>query len=307
MAQDSKTDGYYPIRWKIADAVEDIFVLHRSKAIGVIALIGLAFILFGFLLLGWGGANSQTDTASPDSPNTSTEPIDDADDAEDGSNTSAPTTAAPQTTAPTTSSSAAPATTETTTAAPTTTIATSARAAATNQQLAATEAGRVVELSTTSIKLVGGLTSDSDADEVLDLVESFFPGIVVEDLQVVDPSFSDTETWKFRLSAPDLFAYNRDNLNATYLPLIDQLAEAAVLAGTWTIEVSGHTDASGPSPGNQRLSEGRAQSAAQRLVTQGVSAVQVTSIGRGEDEPVATNDTEEGKLANRRVEFLVTP
>lgn len=307
MAQDSKTDDYYPIRWKIADAVEDIFVLHRSKAIGVIALIGLAFILFGFLLLGWGGATSQTDTANPNSPNTSADPINDADDGEDGSNTSAPTTAAPQTTAPMTSSSAAPTTTETTTAAPTTTIATSARAAISDQQLAATEAGRVVELSTTSIKLVGGVTSDSDADEVLDLVESVFPGIAVEDLQIVDATFSETDTWKFRLSAPDLFGYNSDNLNATYLPLIDQLAEAAVLAGTWTIEVSGHTDDSGPAPGNQRLSDRRASVAAQRLVTQGVSSGQVTSIGRGEDEPVATNDTEAGRLKNRRVEFLITP
>lgn len=301
MAQDSKTDDYYPIRWKIADAVEDVFVLHRSKAIGVIALLGLAFIVLGFLLLGWGRAPSTT-IVGPEAPNSSVEPIN----TEDEPSTTAPTTTAAPTT---TSTTAAPTTTTTTTEAPatTTTVPASTRAAATEAQLATTEAGRVIELSTTSIKLVGGLPTDADADAVIELVESVFAGIAVEDLQLVDPSFDATETWKFRLSAPDLFGYNSDVLNAAYLPLIDQLADAAVLAETWNIEVSGHTDASGPADGNQRLSDRRAASAAQRLINQGVPAAQVTSIGRGEDFPIASNDTEAGKLANRRVEFLVTP
>lgn len=302
MAQDPKTDEYYPIRWKIADAVEDIFVLHRSKAIGVIALIGLAFILFGFLLLGWGGATSQTNTANPAS-SSSTDTIGDTDDAEDESATTvssaAPsTTAAPTTAAPTT----APATT-----APTTTLAVSSRGVATPEQLAATESGPVIELSPSVIRLAGGLTTDAEADAVVELVESIFTEIEVDDQQVVDDGFESVETWNFRLSAPDLFGYNSDALNATYLPLVDQLAAAAIDAGTWRIEVSGHTDDSGPAPGNQRLSERRAASAAQRLISEGVNAGQVTSIGRGEEDPVATNDTEAGRLANRRVEFLVTP
>ncbi len=291
MAQDSKTDDYYPFRWKIADAVEDIFLLHRSKAIGVIAIVGISFIVLGFLLLGWG--RTPTSTAAPTTTSTSVAP------------TTTSTSVAPTTTATT----AAPTTTATT-AAPTTTtttISTSTRPAATDAQLAATEPGRVVELSTTSIKLVGGLATDDDADAVVDLVESVFPGIAVEDLQVVDPTFGETDTWKFRLSAPDLFGYNSDNLNAAYLPLIDQLAEAAVLAETWNIEVSGHTDNSGPAEGNQRLSDRRATAAAQRLIGQGVDAGQVVSVGRGEDAPIATNDTEAGRLTNRRVEFLITP
>ena len=306
MAQDTKTDDYYPLRWKIADTVEDIFVLHRSKAIGVIAFIGLAFIVFGFFLLGWGGTNSTTNTTSPSSPTTSAAPVDDDENDDDATETTAP----PITTT-TTSTTAAPQTTTstTTTAAPTTTttIAASARAAASAAQIAATEGGPVIELSTTSIKLIGGLPDDAAADEVVELVESIFPDLAIEDLQVIDESFADTETWKFRLSAPDLFGYNSDNLNPTYLPLIDQLADASVKAETWSIEVSGHTDDSGPAPGNQRLSERRAAAAANRLVSQGIPAASVTSVGRGEDEPVATNDTEAGRLANRRVEFLITP
>ncbi len=302
MAQDPQTDEYYPIRWKIADAVEDIFVLHRSKAIGVIALIGLAFIIIGFVLLGWGGATSQTNTANPSS-SCSTNSIGDTDDSDSDSATTVSSAAPSTTAAPTT---AAP-TTVPTTAAPTTTLPASTRGDATPEQLATTEPGPVIELSPSVIRLVGGLRTDADADAVVELVESIFADIEVEDQQVVDDSFESSETWNFRLSAPDLFGYNSDALNTTYLPLIDQLAGAAIDAGTWRIEVNGHTDDSGPAPSNQRLSERRAASAAQRLISEGVNAGQVTSIGRGEEDPVATNDTEAGRLANRRVEFLVTP
>jgi outer membrane protein OmpA-like peptidoglycan-associated protein len=164
----------------------------------------------------------------------------------------------------------------------------------------------VAELSPTTVRVIGGLATDDLADEVVEVVSSIYGDLIIEDLQVVDESFAATTDITLRLSAPDLFAYNRDDLNPTYFPLIDQLAAAAVEAGSWQIEVSGHTDDTGPAEGNQRLSEGRALSAARRLIDQGVPSGQVTSVGRGEDQPVATNDTEAGRLANRRVEFVVT-
>lgn len=297
MAQDTKPEDYYPLRWKVADAVEDVFVLHRSKAIGVIALIGLAFILFGFLLLGWGGARNQTDTASTqqtDAPTTSpstTPPT-------TTPTTDAPTTAAPTTDAPTTD---APVTT-----APTTTAPASDRAAASAEELANTTAGAIAELTPTAIRLTGGLASSDAADEIVQLVEASFDGVTVADELVVDNSFADGDEITFRLSAPDLFGYNSDNLNPNYFPLIDQLAAAIVEAETWRVEVSGHTDDSGPAEGNQRLSDRRAAAAAQRLIAQGVSTGQLTSIGRGEDQPIADNGSEAGRLANRRVEFAIT-
>jgi len=57
-------DDYYPFRWKVADFFEDLFVLHRTAVVGVLALLGLGFILLGFLVLGWG--SSPTDLASTD-------------------------------------------------------------------------------------------------------------------------------------------------------------------------------------------------------------------------------------------------
>ena len=133
-----------------------------------------------------------------------------------------------------------------------------------------------------------------------------FPNFTIDDSQVVDASFSDDRALTIRIDAPDLFDYNSDDLNSIYLPIIDELA-ASIIAEGWSVQVGGHTDASGPTAGNQVLSEGRATSAAARLRDQGVNADLVTTVGFGETQPIGDNATEAGRLANRRVEFILTP
>ena len=71
------------------------------------------------------------------------------------------------------------------------------------------------------------------------------------------------------------------------------------------ILVVGHTDAKGSEEYNQRLSDRRAESATNYLVGQGMSPDRLTSVGRGETEPVASNETEEGRQQNRRVEVAI--
>lgn len=73
------------------------------------------------------------------------------------------------------------------------------------------------------------------------------------------------------------------------------------------VDVIGHTDSTGAAAYNQRLSEQRANSVSQYLVSRGVQAVRVKSYGMGERQPVASNATEAGRQANRRVEILITP
>lgn len=68
--------------------------------------------------------------------------------------------------------------------------------------------------------------------------------------------------------------------------------------------VVGHTDSQGPRDLNQRLSLARAQSVIDFLLANGVSEDRLTAEGRGPDEPIASNETEEGRALNRRVEFL---
>jgi OOP family OmpA-OmpF porin len=71
------------------------------------------------------------------------------------------------------------------------------------------------------------------------------------------------------------------------------------------IEIAGHTDAVGDDRSNLELSGARAAAVRQYLVDHGVSAARLTSNGYGESRPVATNDTDEGRQLNRRVEFII--
>ncbi len=73
------------------------------------------------------------------------------------------------------------------------------------------------------------------------------------------------------------------------------------------IDVYGHTDSTGSDAYNQTLSENRARTVANYLISQGVSAARIRSQGFGETLPVASNDTEEGRMKNRRVEIKIVP
>lgn len=71
-----------------------------------------------------------------------------------------------------------------------------------------------------------------------------------------------------------------------------------------TMEVIGHTDDRGADDLNQRLSLARAQSVIDFLAAQGIDPARLSADGRGPNEPIAPNDTDEGRALNRRVEFL---
>ena len=73
------------------------------------------------------------------------------------------------------------------------------------------------------------------------------------------------------------------------------------------IDVYGHTDATGTDVYNQTLSENRARVVADYLASKGVNPARVRSTGFGKTQPVATNDTPEGRAANRRVEIKIVP
>jgi outer membrane protein OmpA-like peptidoglycan-associated protein len=74
-----------------------------------------------------------------------------------------------------------------------------------------------------------------------------------------------------------------------------------------TVQVVGHTDSSGEAGYNQSLSVNRANAVVNVLAGAGVPRTRLQAIGRGEDQPVASNLTEEGKAQNRRVEIVILP
>jgi OOP family OmpA-OmpF porin len=87
--------------------------------------------------------------------------------------------------------------------------------------------------------------------------------------------------------------------------LLDRLIETALRCPAAIIEIAGHTDTDGDDAINQTLSEKRAQAVADYLVKAGLPSDRFTAVGYGSTQPVASNDTDEGKAQNRRIEFLV--
>ena len=91
-----------------------------------------------------------------------------------------------------------------------------------------------------------------------------------------------------------------------YGPLNDVAATLIEFPQT-TIDVIGHTDSVGDAGFNQRLSEERARSVAQYLMNQGVQPQRILTAGRGENQPIANNNTDAGRAQNRRVEIVLQP
>jgi OOP family OmpA-OmpF porin len=87
--------------------------------------------------------------------------------------------------------------------------------------------------------------------------------------------------------------------------LLDRLIETALRCPAANIEIAGHTDGDGEDAYNQALSEKRAQSVVDYLVKAGLPADRFTATGYGSTQPIASNETDEGKAQNRRIEFVV--
>ncbi|HZE54749.1 MAG TPA: OmpA family protein [Bradyrhizobium sp.] len=101
------------------------------------------------------------------------------------------------------------------------------------------------------------------------------------------------------------FESARSTLDPDSAGLLDRLIETALRCPTVNIEIAGHTDTAGENAANQALSEKRAQAVMDYLVKAGLPAGRFTAQGYGSTQPVSTNDTDEGKAQNRRIEFVV--
>lgn len=102
-----------------------------------------------------------------------------------------------------------------------------------------------------------------------------------------------------------LFAVDSDVLNQTAENNIAELSTILKKYDDTNILVTGHTDSTGPAEYNQKLSEERAMSVSDYMKLQGVNGNRITIVGRGETEPIASNDTKSGRLQNRRVEIAI--
>ena len=101
------------------------------------------------------------------------------------------------------------------------------------------------------------------------------------------------------------FATNETTILPESEPAMQNLYELLTENPEIRIRITGHTDNVGSDRANQKLSEGRANSVRDNLIKRGISADRIEAEGKGETQPITTNDTEEGRAQNRRVEFVI--
>ncbi len=103
------------------------------------------------------------------------------------------------------------------------------------------------------------------------------------------------------------FATDSETLNSNFIPILDSVAIIFKEFKDTSIDVAGFTDSTGSDQYNQELSERRAASVANYLISSGVSSGRIQSRGLGKRYPVASNNSAAGREQNRRVEINIRP
>ncbi len=129
---------------------------------------------------------------------------------------------------------------------------------------------------------------------------SIKPAAAPVDATVCQQLFADLLT-KARIR----FESGKAEISQDSLGLLDRLTETALRCPTANIEIAGHTDSDGDQNANQALSEKRAQAVADYLARAGLPANRFTAVGYGSAQPIAGNETDDGKAQNRRIDFVV--
>ena len=103
------------------------------------------------------------------------------------------------------------------------------------------------------------------------------------------------------------FASDSANISSGFYSALNGIAQTLVRYPETRIQVNGYTDSTGGDAHHQELSERRAYSVAQYLISQGVSSNRIIANGFGSSNPIASNATPAGRQANRRVEVRILP
>ncbi len=108
-----------------------------------------------------------------------------------------------------------------------------------------------------------------------------------------------------RATGDTAFATGSSALTPSFSEFLKQLANGLQTYGNLSMKVTGHTDNTGDSQLNDKLSEARASAAINYLVAQGVPASRMLGEGKGQADPIASNDSAAGRASNRRVDMLI--
>ncbi|MEL7040048.1 MAG: OmpA family protein [Pseudomonadota bacterium] len=111
------------------------------------------------------------------------------------------------------------------------------------------------------------------------------------------------------LSMPSGITFDVDSaaIKSDFYVTLDDLSATLINYPKTAVDVVGHASADGPDDYNMDLSERRAASVQTYLINSGVQPIRMQAFGMGETQPIADNSTQAGRVANRRVEILLTP
>ena len=112
-----------------------------------------------------------------------------------------------------------------------------------------------------------------------------------------------------KLNLPDgvTFDFARYDIKPQFYPALNTIANTLREYNQTIVEVSGHTDSVGSDAANQTLSERRANAVSGYLIGQGLQRERFEVVGMGERYPIASNDSDQGRALNRRVEIRLLP
>ena len=144
---------------------------------------------------------------------------------------------------------------------------------------------------------------DSDKDGVpdyLDQCPNTLPGVEIDTVGCPLHKKQDLDQLKKGIK----FEFNSSKLTANSYPTLDDIVALMKLIPEANLEVQGHTDIVGTEDYNQKLSEARAHTVTDYLISKGVAADRLRAVGFGTRVPLADNETDEGRAMNRRVELI---
>ena len=101
------------------------------------------------------------------------------------------------------------------------------------------------------------------------------------------------------------FDFDKSNIRPDAVPVLDEAVRILKEQGSVNVVVEGHTDGIGTEAYNLKLSRRRADAVRKYLVSHGIADRRIKTEGYGKSRPVASNDTEDGRAQNRRVELHV--